>query len=173
MKSRVVNVVATAELHQSIDLRQLNKHDWGLYDLDIYPAGYVRDGLILGKVSVFHTGKLISVGAASIKASFNNLEHAKDLLVSAGIIEDEKINPRVRNIVGSVDLEHPVDLPNLVKRIPSIIYEPEQFPGAMIKSRGESISLLIFASGKVVIAGARSLKELKMATVRASRLQEA
>jgi transcription initiation factor TFIID TATA-box-binding protein len=84
-------------------------------------------------------------------------------LVSAGFVENLKLNPRIRNMVASVDIGHGLDLPNLTERISGIIYEPEQFPGAMIRSKGESVSFLIFASGKAVIAGAKSFSELRIA----------
>ena len=167
---RVVNVVATADLRQSLDLELLNSNQWGLYDLDIYPAGYVRDGWIQGRVVVFHTGKLISAGANSVRGAFGNLVHAKSLLVKAGIAKEVKINPRVRNMVASLDLGHAIDLVQLVKNSPNVIYEPEQFPGAMLKTKGESMSFLIFASGKIVIAGAKTLAELKFGARRIARL---
>ena len=158
-----MNVVSTAELGQQVDLGLLNKHAWGRYDLDIYPAGYLKDGWMLGQVTVFHTGKMISVGANSIKSSLNNLDRAMVLLLSAKLIESVKIKPKVRNIVASVDLEGPLDLHALVRSSPRAIYEPEQFPGVIMKSKGESISFLIFASGKAVVAGAKTLAELRFA----------
>ena len=158
-----MNIVATAELGQSVDLGQLNKYDWGRYDLDVYPAGYLKDGWMMGQVTVFHTGKMISVGANSIRSSLNNLGHARDLLLSAELIENIRIRPKIRNIVASVDLGGPLDLHGLVRGSSNTIYEPEQFPGVIMKSKGESISFLIFASGKAVVAGARTLTELRMA----------
>ena len=158
-----MNIVSTAELGQNVDLAQLNKQEWGRYDLDIYPAGYIKDGLMLGQVTVFQTGKMISVGASSIKASRNNLNHAKDLLQSAGLIDDVKIKPKIRNIVASADLERPIDLAKFVRLSSNVIYEPEQFPGAIMKSKAESTSFLIFASGKAVVAGAKTPAEVRIA----------
>ena len=170
MKMRVVNVVATADLLQPVDLKLFNANRWGIYDLDIYPAGYVRDGLIQGRVVVFHSGKMISAGASSIRSAFGNLTHAKRLLTDAGIAGDVKLSPRVRNIVASLDIGHTLDLARVVRSSPDVIYEPEQFPGAMLKTKGESISFLVFSSGKVVIAGAKTMAELKSAAKRIEEL---
>ncbi len=98
-----------------------------MYDLDIYPAGYVKDGSIRGKVTIFHTGKLISVGANNILLSFHNLDHAKELLVSAEMVGDIRLKPQVRNIVATADVGHEVDLPKLARRVPNTMYEPDQF----------------------------------------------
>jgi transcription initiation factor TFIID TATA-box-binding protein len=163
LECKVVNVVSTADLQQYVDLSRLNKQSWGRYDLEFYPAGYIKDGWMQGKVTVFHTGKLISVGASSIRASLNSLNHAKGLLISAAIVEDVKLKPQVRNIVATVSLGHVLNLENLANQVRSMIYEPEVFPGGIIRSKGESTSFLIFASGKAVIAGAKSLAELRLA----------
>ena len=40
------------------------------------------------------------------------------------------------------------------------IYEPEQFPGMIIKQKGPKATYLVFSSGKIVIAGCKSLEEL-------------
>jgi transcription initiation factor TFIID TATA-box-binding protein len=169
LETRIVNVVSTADLKQSVDLAKLNKQRWGIYDLDIYPAGYIKDGDIQGKVIIFHSGKLISTGSNTIRASFHDLTHAKTLLLSVGMIEDVKLNPLVRNIVSTTSLNHKVDLFRLVREIPNVLYEPEQFPGLIYRPKSGSISILIFASGKAVIAGAKSEGEVSAAN---RRLQE-
>jgi TATA-box binding protein (TBP) (component of TFIID and TFIIIB) len=47
-----------------------------------------------------------------------------------------------------------VDVENIPKRVPHVIYEPAQFPGAIYHAEDlEGASILIFASGKVVLAG--------------------
>jgi transcription initiation factor TFIID TATA-box-binding protein len=155
--------VSTADLNQSVELKLLNKQSWGLYDLDIYPAGYIKDGTMRGKVTIFHTGKLISAGANNIHLSFFNLHRAKDLLMSASMVEDVNLHPQVRNIVATGDLNHKVDLLKLAVDVPYSIYEPEQFPGLMYRPKGHRFSSLIFASGKIVIAGAKTIAELSLA----------
>lgn len=170
MKYEVVNVVSTADLGQNVDLKSLNNQSWGLYDLDIYPAGYVKDGDIQGRVTVFHTGKLISVGAKSVPVSFYNLVHAKNLLISAGMTTEVSLKPLVRNMVAVLKFGRGLDISSLVRRVPNIIYEPDQFPGAMIKSRGESTTFLLFGTGKVVVAGVKSVVELEGAIRKLEKL---
>ncbi|MEM4295849.1 MAG: hypothetical protein QXS91_03520, partial [Candidatus Anstonellales archaeon] len=48
-------------------------------------------------------------------------------------------------------------------------YEPEQFPGAILKLRDPNISILIFKNGKLIVAGARNKDEIETALGRAER----
>ena len=169
MKSSITNIVSVADLQQEVNLSLLNRYDWGLYDLDIYPAGYIKDGMIQGKVIVFHSGKMISAGAKTIRASFYNLDHAKALMVGAQLIEDVKLRPKVRNMVATSDFGHGIDLIRLARTLPDAIYEPEQFPGLIFRPKGFPATFLLFSSGKVVIAGATSESEVAFAATFLSR----
>jgi len=160
IKRRIVNVVSTAELDQTVDLKVLNQYSWGLYDQAIYPAGYIRDGDIQGMVEIFNTGKLVSVGAQNLRASFLNLSHAKDLLVRAGMIFDVKLRPQVQNLVASASLGHPVDLRTAKTSIPGATYDSKRFSGIIIRKTVHSPGFFIFANGKIVVVGARQLSEI-------------
>jgi transcription initiation factor TFIID TATA-box-binding protein len=52
-----------------------------------------------------------------------------------------------------------LDIGLLSQKLSKMMYEPEQFPGAMYRTE-EGPTCLIFASGKIVIAGARSETQL-------------
>jgi len=163
VKIPIVNVVSTADLDQFIDLEEVNRQRWGRYDQEAYPAGYIRDGDIQGVVSVFHSGKLISAGGKSVSTSFYNLKHAKELLVSVGLIRDVKIRPKLQNMVGSGFLGRQIDLPRFAREVSNTIYEPDQFPGVILHSPGNSTTILTFASGRIVVAGAKSASEINQA----------
>jgi transcription initiation factor TFIID TATA-box-binding protein len=162
LKSKIVNMVSTADLKQSVELALLNKEPWGRYDLDVYPAGYIKDGWIQGKVIVFHSGKLISVGTTTIKASIQDLNHAKDLLLSARMTEEILLKPQIRNIVVTADFGKQLRLERVSSALELTIYEPEQFPGVIWHPRDQPVSILVFASGKLVIAGLKSLQQYRM-----------
>ena len=63
----VVNVVATATLDHSIDLKSLAIHFPAIvsYDPKVYFAAYFKSREMKGKVSIFQSGKMISVGTRS------------------------------------------------------------------------------------------------------------
>ena len=59
------------------------------------------------------------------------------------------------------DLGYPLNFERLVSFLPNVIYEPEQFLGAIYYARElDGASFLIFASGKVVLAGLKKEEQL-------------
>ena len=68
---------------------------------------------------------------------------------------------KIVNIVISTSLEHKIPLEKLVTDLPNTEYNPEQFPGLIMKIKDPKASFLIFSSGKVVCTGTKSLSEVK------------
>jgi len=68
---------------------------------------------------------------------------------------------KVVNIVVSTALEHDIPLEKMAATLSNTEYNPEQFPGLVIRIKEPKTSALIFSSGKVVCTGARTLKEVK------------
>ena len=169
----VVNVVATSSLGQSIDLEKVEKLEYVRYDSDIYGgrAAYLKTPDIRGKVIIFGSGKLISVGAKSEQQATDELEIAAQILANNGLIDHVKLEVRIQNIVATCNFQRSIDLEKLALRFNRVIYEPEQFPGAIVKFDGPpKVTALIFASGKSVIVGSRSTRELGSSVKRISRI---
>jgi len=74
------------------------------------------------------------------------------------------------NMVASGNLNATLDLYNLAITIPNIEYEPEQFPGAILKLKEPKVSMLLFKNGKVICSGASSENQISMAIYKASKL---
>jgi len=70
-------------------------------------------------------------------------------------------NIEVVNIVVSTSLEHDIPLEKMAATLSNTEYNPEQFPGLVIRIRDPKTSALIFSSGKVVCTGARSLEKVE------------
>lgn len=68
---------------------------------------------------------------------------------------------RIVNIVASTYLEHDIPLIKLAETLPNTEYNPEQFPGLVMRIKDPKTSALIFSSGKVVSTGARSMQKVK------------
>jgi TATA-box binding protein (TBP) (component of TFIID and TFIIIB) len=67
---------------------------------------------------------------------------------------------KTQNVVAIADFEKSVDLEKICGKTKAI-YEPEQFPGAILRLKEPyNTTILIFASGKVVIAGLKSSDQL-------------
>lgn len=73
--------------------------------------------------------------------------------------KDEKVE--VVNIVVSTSLEHEIPLEKMAAVLSNTEYNPEQFPGLVIRIKDPKTSALIFGSGKVVCTGARSMEKVE------------
>ena len=73
----------------------------------------------------------------------------------------QKRNIEIVNIVVSTSLEHDVPLEKMAATLPNTEYNPEQFPGLVLRIKEPKTSALIFSSGKVVCTGARTLEKVE------------
>ena len=166
----IVNIVVTADLKQRVDLRSVAKLKYVIYDFEIYRglAAYLKTPDMDGKVSVFSSGKLISVGTRKYDQARKDLQHTADVLSENGLIDPIQVTPRMRNIVATLVLPRTIDL-ELLSHLP-VIYEPEQFPGAILKLAEPKATVLIFASGKMVITGVSTQKQLAVVAEKVNQL---
>lgn len=68
---------------------------------------------------------------------------------------------RVVNIVVNTSLKHDIPLEKMAATLPNTEYNPEQFPGLVIRIKEPKTSALIFSSGNVVCTGARNMQEVE------------
>ncbi len=68
---------------------------------------------------------------------------------------------KVVNIVVSTSLQHDIPLEKMASTLSNTEYNPEQFPGLVIRIKEPKTSALIFSSGKVVCTGARSMDKVE------------
>ena len=62
----------------------------------------------------------------------------------------------IENIVASAALNAELDLYAIARELDNVEYEPEQFPGAILKLKKPKTSLLLFKNGKMICTGAKS-----------------
>ncbi len=171
-----VNVVATAALDRHVDLEYLKDffpHEV-VHDPEIYGGrvAYFKSNKMQGKVSIFPSGKMISIGTRSIEKAQHELALVASYLEDAGIAK-LKTPGKIQNIVATANLGFEPKLDS-IERVEGtqIIYEPEQFPGAIIRlvlSEKTKATILLFSSGKIVCVGLRDQKDI---TIAIHRLQE-
>ena len=162
-KTIILNIVATADLNQKIELEKLSKLKEFRYDPNKYGGrvAYFCSPHIKGKVSIFSSGKIISVGAKDEKEAIYYLEYVRDFLARIGIIRPINLRYNISNIVVMVSFEYPIDVEKIAKRR-KIIYEPEQFPAAILRiSYPIKATALLFSSGKAIITGIKSLNQIE------------
>src|SRR5437867_5780986 len=105
---------------------------------------------------------MISTGAKSVQGSVIQLEKAMNLLAKNGFVKKVKLIPQIQNIVTTLNIGSRIDLNGVVAHVPKITFEPDQFPGAILRT-AEGPVCLLFASGKVVIVGSKSEVDIKNA----------
>ncbi|CCF37941.1 together with the TAF protein TBP belongs to the TFIID complex [Colletotrichum higginsianum] len=68
---------------------------------------------------------------------------------------------KIQNIVSSFDCKFPIRLEGIaVAKFGSVSYEPELFPGLVYRLQVPKVVVLMFASGKVVLTGAKSKEDI-------------
>jgi transcription initiation factor TFIID TATA-box-binding protein len=67
---------------------------------------------------------------------------------------------KVENIVATVTLDQGLDLGAIARSIPNVEYDPEEFPGLVLRLDNPKLTALVFSTGKMVITGAKSTQML-------------
>jgi transcription initiation factor TFIID TATA-box-binding protein len=62
--------------------------------------------------------------------------------------------------VACCDVGFSIKLENLNENLAGCNYEPELFPGLIYKIKNPKVALLIFTSGKIVLAGAKCREDV-------------
>ena len=165
MKLEIVNVVATADLKQKVDLNDVSLLPYTIHDPEIYGGRvtYLNTPEMNGKITIFASGKLISVGTKSSEQAQKDIEITVKTLAKEGLVKEVAVKAKIRNIVAVYHTGKSIDLETLSIETDGI-YEPEQFPGMIIRQDDPKVTYLVFSSGKIVIAGSRCIEELKTAT---------
>jgi len=162
----VVNVISTYTVGKRLPLASLGGLEGFEYDPNKYHGkiSYFKNHHIEGMLSVFNTGKIISGGAKSELSSRMNMQHLERILRLNNLIEKEIRDFKVQNIVASVDLEMPIEMEQVVGRIHGVVYELEQFPGAMFYLlKLTHVSVLLFYTGKAILTGIKSEAQVPLA----------
>ena len=160
-KPMIRNVVCTANLEQKVDVTKLSGIACGMYDEVIYGGrcGYIKTPNMDGRVTIFPSGKMISVGGKSVEKGIQQLNHAKFFLVQEKMVYETNLVPKIRNIVATIDIGQNIPIEKISSKIAGAIYDPEVFPGLILKGL-DSCNFLIFASGKIVTVGSKSMEEV-------------
>lgn len=69
----------------------------------------------------------------------------------------------VQNVVGLANLNQKIDLDSVTRQFESVEYKPDVFPGLVCRSRKPKVVVLLFATGKLVVVGAKSERQVKNA----------
>jgi len=69
------------------------------------------------------------------------------------------MNIGIVNLVVTTDLKHKLNLEEIASTLANVEYNPEQFPGLVLRIKNPKTSALLFTSGKVVCTGAKDMTD--------------
>ncbi|MFH1801634.1 MAG: TATA-box-binding protein [archaeon] len=72
-----------------------------------------------------------------------------------------KSNYKIQNIVATTSLGKPVPLTKLARTQPNTEYNPETFPGLVLRIKEPKSAVLVFSSGNLVCTGTKSITQVK------------
>ncbi len=159
---KLENLVFSINIPERLNLEELSKKLKDVtYDPSNFPGIVYRLNEHRVTALIFSSGKIICTGLKDYnkieevsQEIVNNINEALNMNIKR---EDCKIS--VNNIVATVNLNKQIDLSSLVFLFDNVEYEPEDFPGLILRD-SSGITFLIFSTGKVVCTGAKSLDEL-------------
>jgi len=157
----VQNVVATSSLGTTIDLIEIMKVSANVEYRPIkFPGLVFRLKTPKTATLIFTTGKMVCTGAKSSKEARRAVRKVVRELKNQGFIIRGSPKIKVVNMVSSADLGVGIDLEEASYVLDNIMYEPEQFPGAVYRMADPKVVILIFSSGKLVVTGSRSEEQV-------------
>jgi transcription initiation factor TFIID TATA-box-binding protein len=160
----IQNIVASAALNQRISLKSIvEKFPQAEYNPRVFPGLVFRLKKPKTATLIFETGKMVCTGAKSEKEAIRAVNKVTKELKSRGIQIANKPAITVQNIVASAALNGEIDLENVVYKLKKVMYEPEQFPGAVYRMDEPKVVFLIFSAGKLVCVGAKREQDVYVA----------
>ncbi len=74
---------------------------------------------------------------------------------------EANLDYKIENVVGTVVVEitEKVDLNLIARKLPDVEYNPERFPGLVMRIEKPRATILIFSTGKMVVTGLRKASE--------------
>jgi transcription initiation factor TFIID TATA-box-binding protein len=153
---KIQNIVASAALDQRISLSKIvEKFPFAEYSPRVFPGLVFRLKKPKTATLIFETGKMVCTGAKSEKEAIQAVNKVASELRKHDIPLANKPVIKIQNIVASAELNGEIDLENVVYKLKKVMYEPEQFPGAVYRMDEPKVVFLIFSAGKLVCVGAK------------------
>ncbi|MCK4457221.1 MAG: TATA-box-binding protein [Thermoplasmata archaeon] len=165
-KAEVQNIVASTRLADKLDLDAVVPILEGAqYDTERFPGLVYRMKKPKTALLLFRTGKVVCTGGKSLDDVREAVEIVAGKLHEAGMPVERHPEITVQNIVAVCDLGSDLNLNNIAISLDmNMEYEPEQFPGLVLRLEDPKIVCLLFGSGKMVLTGAKNTEDLDQAT---------
>jgi transcription initiation factor TFIID TATA-box-binding protein len=168
MSNQIVNVVASTQLTESLDLYDIADIMDKDYEAEQFPGLTYRVEDPKVCVLLFRSGKAVATGAKSVDDIHAAFQKVHNELTDAGfeLWDFDQDSIEIQNLVVTHNYGETLDLSELIITMPfdKTEYEPEVFPGLIYRIDDPKSVCLVFSSGKCVITGCKSLDEAEEAT---------
>jgi transcription initiation factor TFIID TATA-box-binding protein len=159
----VENVVVTARFRHGLDLSALVKIFPQARPMRRFPALVYKLKRPRVTMLIYASGKIVCTGAKSEREASSVIGGFVETMRQKGFVFPSPHEVKVENAVVSALLRTSVNAKEAVKRLNATVYEPEGFPGVVVKFRDVEPSFLVFSTGKVVCVGLKTVNAAKEA----------
>jgi transcription initiation factor TFIID TATA-box-binding protein len=164
----VENIVASINFADKLDLDLIAQSlDNAEYEPEQFPGLIYRLDNPKTATLLFRSGKANCTGAKNIGDVRRSVEIISDKLRNLGfdIYKDEDLKIVIQNMVAMSSLGIELNLNEVAMGLglENVEYEPEQFPGLVYRMDDPKVAILVFASGKLVCAGAKKVEDISIA----------
>lgn len=174
------NVVVSASIHRPLPLERLAAQLEGAeYNPEQFPGLILKIQEPKASSLLFSSGKVICTGTKSIQEARRAIDAIIAKVEELGLPVTGEPDIEVTNIVASGSVGGKLNLNSIIFNFDNTEYEPEQFPGLVYKMPNSHVTFLLFGTGRIVITGAKSQKEiidsvheLRRQLIEAGELQE-
>jgi len=169
---KVQNIVASTTFAEKLDLDVITKAiEETEYEPEQFPGLIYRLKNPKTATLLFRSGKANCTGAKNIEDVKATIDIIAEKLKKLDI--DVYKNPEIviQNMVATSDLGGELNLSEvaIALGLENVEYEPEQFPGLVYRIREPKVVMLLFGSGKIVCAGAKSIEDVSLAVDKLSK----
>jgi len=158
---KLQNIVATCSLGKDVPLIKLAETLPNTeYNPEQFPGLVMRIKEPKTSALIFSSGNIVCTGAKSMKKVKESIQVIIKNVAKVGVKVTTKPQIKVQNMVASGDIGIALNLNQLAMQLENTEYEPEQFPGAIMRLKDIGTTLLLFKNGKVICSGAKSEKQI-------------
>ncbi|MDP7494075.1 MAG: TATA-box-binding protein [Candidatus Undinarchaeales archaeon] len=159
----VENIVASINLHCRIPLERVAAlSDNAEYNPEQFPGLVFRIQEPKTANLLFGTGKAVCTGGKSLDDVKAAVGKVKESLAGFNVKFEGEPDIEVVNLVASVKTDLELNLDRLAYKMEGVEYEPEQFPGMVFRTVKPKAAILIFSTGRFVVAGTRNIEDARV-----------
>ena len=170
IKPKIENIVCTLSLGCELNLKIISLQVRNIeYNPNKKKCLIMRIKEPKSTAMIYSSGKMILTGTKSEKDCLKVTEIIEKTLQNIGYKPKLK-DFQIRNMVGSCYINFQLNLNKLKTKLisnekekVSCTYEPEIFPGLIYRIQEPKMSISIFKSGKIIIAGAKQSNQISKA----------